>query len=78
MSPGPFRIQDVNSFGGGTLDVSIQEQDGSVTHYKVETSRLGTLTRPGQLIYQFVVGKPTKMNMILKVLHLVWGPYHGV
>ncbi|ENU1228710.1 fimbria/pilus outer membrane usher protein [Providencia rettgeri] len=60
VSPGPFRIQDVNSFGGGTLDVSIQEQDGSVTHYKVETSRLGTLTRPGQLIYQFVVGKPTK------------------
>ena len=60
VSPGPFRIQDVNSFGGGTLDVSIQEQDGSVTNYKVETSRLGTLTRPGQLIYQFVVGKPTK------------------
>lgn len=60
VSPGPFRIQDVNSFGGGTLDVSVQEQDGSTTNYKVETSRLGTLTRPGQLIYQFVVGKPSK------------------
>ncbi|HBO21387.1 MAG TPA: fimbriae usher protein StfC [Providencia sp.] len=60
VSPGPFRIQDVNSFGGGTLDVTIQEQDGSTTNYQVETSRLGTLTRPGQLIYQFVVGKPSK------------------
>ncbi|MEX9754424.1 fimbria/pilus outer membrane usher protein [Providencia vermicola] len=60
VSPGPFRIQDVNSFGGGTMDVTIQEQDGSVTSYKVETSKLGTLTRPGQLIYQFVLGKPTK------------------
>ncbi|MTC34661.1 fimbria/pilus outer membrane usher protein [Providencia alcalifaciens] len=60
VSPGPFRIQDVNSFGGGTLDVSIQEQDGTTTNYRVETSRLGTLTRPGQLIYQFLMGKPTK------------------
>lgn len=60
VSPGPFRIQDVNSFGGGTMDVSIQEQDGSTSNFKVETSKLGTLTRPGQLIYQFVVGKPTK------------------
>ncbi|MBS0925999.1 fimbria/pilus outer membrane usher protein [Providencia sp. JGM181] len=60
VSPGPFRIQDVNSFGGGTLDVVIQEQDGTTSSYRVETSRLGTLTRPGQLIYQFVMGKPTK------------------
>ena len=60
VSPGPFRIQDVNSFGGGTLDVSIQEQDGKTTNYQVETSRLGTLTRPGQIIYQFVVGKSSK------------------
>lgn len=72
VSPGPFRIQDVNSFGGGTLDVSIQEQDGSTTNYKVETSRLGTLTRPGQLIYQFVVGKPTKNE------HDTQGPAFGL
>lgn len=60
VSPGPFRIQDINTFGGGTLDVSIEEQDGSVQSYKMETSRLGTLTRPGQFLYKFVMGKPTK------------------
>lgn len=60
VSPGPFRIQDVNTFGGGTLDVSIEEQDGSVQTFKVETSRLGTLTRPGQFLYKLVMGKPTK------------------
>lgn len=60
VSPGPFRIQDVNSFGGGTMDVTIQEQDGSSTNFQVETSRLGTLTRPGQLIYKLVMGKPSK------------------
>lgn len=60
VSPGPFRIQDVNAFGGGTLDVTIEEQDGSVQNYQMETSRLGTLTRPGQFLYKFVMGKPTK------------------
>lgn len=60
VSPGPFRIQDVNSFGGGTMDVSIEEQDGSVQTFKIETSSLGTLTRPGQFIYKLVLGKPSK------------------
>ncbi|EJD6370839.1 fimbria/pilus outer membrane usher protein [Providencia rettgeri] len=78
VSPGPFRIQDVNSFGGGTLDVSVQEQDGNVTNYKVETSRLGTLTRPGQLIYKLVLGKPSKnehstQGPVFSLGSLSWG-----
>ncbi|KPD03592.1 fimbria/pilus outer membrane usher protein [Moellerella wisconsensis] len=60
VSPGPFRIQDINSFGGGTMHVSIKEQDGSIQKFTVETSSLGTLTRPGQFIYKLVVGKSSQ------------------
>ncbi len=60
VAPGPFRIQDINSFGGGTMDVSIEEQDGSIQSYRVETSSLVTLTRPGQFIYKLATGKTSK------------------
>lgn len=83
VSPGPFRIQDVNAFGGGTLDVSIVEQDGAVQSFKVESSRLGTLTRPGQFLYKFVMGKPTKhehntQGPIFSLGSFSWGASNNV
>ncbi|CAI0968888.1 outer membrane usher protein [Serratia proteamaculans] len=56
---GPFRIQDLNSATMGKLDVRIQEQDGSVRTFQVDTADVPYLTRPGLVRYKMVAGKPS-------------------
>lgn len=55
---GPFRIQDLNSAVSGTLDVKVQEQDGTTQNYQVDTANVPYLTRPGLVRYRLAVGKP--------------------
>lgn len=59
VASGPFAIQDLNSAVSGTLDVRVQEQDGSVQEYKVNTASIPYLTRPGSLRYKIYTGRPT-------------------
>lgn len=59
VAAGPFAIQDLNSAVAGTLDVRVQEQDGSVQEYKVNTANIPYLTRPGTVRYKFFAGQPT-------------------
>ncbi|WP_455871740.1 outer membrane usher protein [Serratia proteamaculans] len=59
VSAGPFRIQDLNSATMGKLDVRIQEQDGSVRTFQVDTADVPYLTRPGLVRYKMVAGKPS-------------------
>lgn len=56
---GPFHIQDLNSATMGKLDVRIQEQDGSVRTFQVDTADVPYLTRPGMVRYKMVAGKPS-------------------
>jgi outer membrane usher protein FimD/PapC len=56
---GPFRIQDLNSATTGKLDVRIQEQDGSVRSFQVDTANVPYLTRPGLVRYKIAAGKPS-------------------
>ncbi len=62
VAAGPFAIQDLSNAVSGTLDVRVQEQDGSVQQYKVNTASIPYLTRPGTVRYKFFAGKPTSYD----------------
>lgn len=57
VASGPFRIQDLSSAVSGTLDVRVEEQDGSVQTFQVNTARIPYLSRPGSIRYKFNSGK---------------------
>lgn len=57
VAPGPFNIQDITEAVQGTLDVTIQEEDGSQTQYQVTAASLPFLTRQGQFLYKLSVGE---------------------
>ncbi|MEL5596582.1 outer membrane usher protein [Serratia ureilytica] len=59
VAAGPYRIQDLDSAVSGSLDVRVEEQDGSVQQYQVNTATIPYLTRPGQVRYKTAVGKPS-------------------
>ncbi|WP_236310209.1 outer membrane usher protein [Pseudomonas gessardii] len=59
VPPGPFRIQDLNDAVSGQLDVHVEEQDGSVQDFKVDTASIPYLTRPGSVRYKLATGKPS-------------------
>lgn len=58
VAAGPFAIQDLNSAVAGTLDVRVEERDGTVQQYKVNTASVPYLTRPGTIRYKMFAGKP--------------------
>lgn len=59
---GPFNIQDLRSSVRGTLDVKIEEQDGSTHSFQVNTANIPYLTRPGYVRYNTSVGRPSRYN----------------
>ncbi|GKX62851.1 outer membrane usher protein PapC [Pragia fontium] len=56
---GPFRIQSLDSAIRGTLDVKITEQNGEERTFSVSTASVPYLTRPGQVRYQLIGGRPS-------------------
>lgn len=65
---GPFRIQDLSSAVSGKLDVEVQEQDGSVQKFQVDTATIPYLTRPGMVQYKLATGRPSTYD------HHIEGP----
>ncbi|MEN4700027.1 outer membrane usher protein [Pantoea agglomerans] len=59
VAAGPFRIQDLNNMVSGTLDVRVEETDGSVQTFTVNTATVPYLTRPGQVRYKLAGGRPS-------------------
>ncbi len=59
VASGPFRIQDLSDAVSGTLDVRVEEQDGSVQEFQVNTATIPYLTRPGRVQYKIVGGQST-------------------
>lgn len=55
---GLFRIQDLDSAVAGKLDVRVEEADGNVQTFQVDTASIPYLTRPGQLRYKLMGGRP--------------------
>ncbi|MBT2372351.1 outer membrane usher protein [Pseudomonas fluorescens] len=59
---GPFRIQDLNSATSGKLDVRVEEADGSVQEFQVNTANIPYLTRPGQINYKAAIGRTSEFD----------------
>ncbi|WP_442801233.1 outer membrane usher protein [Serratia rubidaea] len=59
VAAGPFRIQDINDAVSGKLDVRVEEQDGSVQKFQMDTASIPYLTRPGSVRYKLAAGKPS-------------------
>ncbi|WP_230979036.1 outer membrane usher protein [Intestinirhabdus alba] len=59
VAAGPFRIQDLNDMVSGTLDVRVEEQNGTVQQFTVNTASVPYLTRPGQIRYKLASGRPS-------------------
>lgn len=59
VSSGPFRIQDLSSAVSGKLDVKVEEEDGSIQNFTVDTANVPYLTRPGLVRYKLATGKPS-------------------
>lgn len=59
VAPGPFRIQELSQATTGTLDVKVEEQDGRVQTFQVDTANIPYLTRPGMVRYKTALGRPT-------------------
>ncbi len=55
---GPFRIQDLGDSVSGTLHIRIEEQNGQVQEYDISTASMPYLTRPGQVRYKIMMGRP--------------------
>ncbi|MGG1905317.1 outer membrane usher protein [Enterobacter ludwigii] len=59
VASGPFRIQDINDAVSGELNVRIEEQDGNVQEFTMNTASIPYLTRPGSVRFKFATGKPS-------------------
>lgn len=59
VAAGPFRIQDINDAVSGKLDVRVEEEDGTVQTFQMDTASIPYLTRPGQIRYKVAIGRPS-------------------
>ncbi|HEJ7239678.1 outer membrane usher protein [Serratia marcescens] len=59
VAAGPFRIQDINDAVTGELNVRVEEQDGEVQEFVVNTANIPYLTRPGSVRFKLATGKPS-------------------
>ncbi|NMX92934.1 MULTISPECIES: outer membrane usher protein [unclassified Pseudomonas] len=62
VAAGPFRIQDLQDAVTGKLDVRIEEQDGVVNSFQIDTAGVPYLTRPGQMRYKLAAGRPSNLQ----------------
>lgn len=68
VAAGPFSINNLSNNTKGRVDVKVEEEDGSVQTYSVDTATIPYLTRPGQVRYKLALGKPSDYD------HHVYGP----
>lgn len=71
VAAGAFRIQDINDAVSGELNVRVEEQDGSVQEFVMNTSNIPYLTRPGSVRFKLAAGKPSDWE------HHYRGPMFG-
>lgn len=62
VSPGAFALQNIDTSVQGTLDVAVEEEDGSVQRFQVTTAAVPFLARTGQFRYKAAVGKPRRFG----------------
>ncbi|OMQ23686.1 fimbria/pilus outer membrane usher protein [Serratia oryzae] len=63
---GPFSIDNLSSGVRGQLDVKVEEQDGSISTFQVDTATIPYLTRPGYIRYNIATGRPSVVGRKLE------------
>lgn len=58
VAAGPFRIQDINDAVSGQLNIRVEEEDGSLQEFNLDTASVPYLTRPGTVRHKVAVGRP--------------------
>ncbi|ROR60340.1 UNVERIFIED_ORG: outer membrane usher protein FimD/PapC [Providencia alcalifaciens] len=66
VAAGPFRIQELSDAVTGELNVRVEEQDGHVQEFSVNTANIPFLTRPGSVRFKMSAGKPSDWKHHLK------------
>jgi outer membrane usher protein PapC len=59
---GPFRIQNLSDTISGQLNVRVEEENGSVQEFNVDTATIPYLTRPGAVRFKTSVGRPSTFD----------------
>lgn len=82
VAAGPFRIQDLSDAVTGQLDVRVEEQDGSVQTFTINTASIPYLTRPGTIRFKVSAGKPSDWKhrtngALFSAGELTWGVSNG-
>lgn len=82
VAPGPFQIQDLSEATNGTLDVRVEEQDGSVQQFQIDTASIPYLSRPGQVRYKVSSGQPADQQFhphgtLMHTGEFSWGISNG-
>ncbi|HDC4556651.1 TPA: outer membrane usher protein [Enterobacter kobei] len=82
VATGPFRIQDISDAVSGELNVRVEEQDGGVQEFAVNTSSIPYLTRPGSVRFKFSAGQPSdwhhhSQGPLFTSGELSWGVSNG-
>lgn len=62
VPPGPFAIANLPSYLSGTVDVTVEESDGSINEFQVEITHVPYLTRKGALRYNTNLGRLAPRN----------------
>lgn len=57
VPPGPFVISDLPSYISGSVEVEVEESNGSVQQYQVDISQVPFLTRKGDVRYSANLGR---------------------
>ncbi|MGS2875694.1 outer membrane usher protein [Enterobacter huaxiensis] len=82
VATGPYRIRDINDAVSGELMVRVEEQDGSVQTFTINTANIPFLTRPGSVRFKLAVGQPSDFKHqtqgpIFNLGELSWGISNG-
>ncbi|TFZ53066.1 outer membrane usher protein [Serratia proteamaculans] len=82
VAAGPFRIQDINDAVTGQLNIRVEELDGSVQEFTMDTASIPYLTRPGLVRYKLATGRPVNWQHqangpMFATGELSWGVSNG-
>lgn len=59
VAAGPFHIRDISDSVSGKLDVRVEERDGSIQTFQINTATIPYLSRPGTVRYKMALGRPS-------------------
>ncbi|WP_275076734.1 fimbria/pilus outer membrane usher protein [Providencia rettgeri] len=72
---GPFKIQNIPTYTLGTLDVTVEEENGEVQRFSVQSSSLPYLVRPGHFEYSLATGKANVEKFNVKNIKFLMGDF---